>query len=186
MKRKNLFGSMLLATLAVLLTFGSALAHTSVTAGNYEIEVGWLDEPPVVGQRTAVVLNVTDSTDPEKAVDVSKLVISAAYGGQTKTLSLQPLSEESKNQYIAPLLPTIPGQYTLQLRGQIGADNTELNLDVQPEEVVTADVIAFPGGQAGGKADSGPALGTWLAGGALLAALAALALSFMALRRQRS
>jgi hypothetical protein len=186
MKRKNLYSSILLAALAVLMTFGTALAHTTVTAGNYEIEVGWVDEPPVVGQRTAVVLNVSDSTDPEKEVDVSKLVISAAYGGQTKTLSLQPLSEESKNQYIAPMLPTVPGQYTLQLRGQIGADNTELNLDVQPEEVVAADVIAFPGGQAESNANSSPALSDWLAGGALLAALAALALSFLAWRRPRA
>ena len=185
MHKKTLPTALILALLVVLSTFGIALAHTSVHAGNYEIEVGWADEPPVIGQRNAVVVNVADTTDEEKEVDVSKLLVSVTYGGQTKPLTLQPLSEDAKNQYIAPILPLVPGEYTLQLRGQIG-DGTDVNLDVQPEEVESTDALAFPSALAlPGQNNSGLTLSDWLAGGALVVALAALGLGFAALRKTR-
>jgi hypothetical protein len=168
--------------LATVLTFGIALAHTTVNAGNYAIEVGWVDEPPIIGQRNAVVVNVSDTTAADKEVDISKLVVSVTYGGQTKALTLQPLSEDAKNQYIAPILPMIAGQYTVQLRGQVG-DGTNVNLDVQPEEVVASDTLAFPSAKSNGGSNAGLGLGTWLAGGALLVALAALILGIVALRK---
>ena len=182
MKRKTLLNASLLAMLAAALTFGIALAHTTVNAGNYAIEVGWVDEPPIIGQRNAVVVNVSDTTAADKEVDISKLVVNVTYGGQTKQLTLQPLSEDAKNQYIAPILPMIAGQYTVQLRGQVG-DGTNVNLDVQPEEVVASDTLAFPSAQSKGGSNAGLGLGTWLAGGALLVALTALILGIVALRK---
>lgn len=191
MTKKTLFlPAGFLALLAAALTFGVALAHTTVHAGNYAIEVGWVDEPPIVGQRNAVVVNVSDTTDSSKTVDVSKLLVSVTYGGQTKPLALQPLSEDTTNQYIAPILPLIPGQYTVQLRGQVGA-GTDVNLDVQPEEVVSADTLAFPSVPAGNQGQRGFGGGfngafgmtTWLSGGALLVALVALVLSIVAMRK---
>jgi hypothetical protein len=186
MNKKILFSASFLALLAVMLTVGIALAHTTVHAGNYEIEVGWLDEPALVGQRNAVVVNVLDTTDEEKEVDVSKLQVNVTYGGETKPLTIQPLSEDAKNQYIAPILPTIPGEYTVQLRGKIG--DTDVNLDVQPEEVAAADTLAFPSAPAAGQrgAGGGLRLGDWIAIGALVIALAALVLGVIALRKTRS
>ena len=186
MNKKHLINATLLTLLAVVLTFGIALAHTAVHAGNYDIEVGWTNEPPIIGQRNAVVINVSDTTAADKEVDVSKLLVNVTYGGETKPLTLQPLSEDAKNQYIAPILPTIPGQYTVQLRGKIG-DGTDVNLDVQPEEVVSSDTLAFPSnqngdGQRGGSTGS-LGLTTWLSGGALLIALIALVLGIIALRK---
>jgi hypothetical protein len=186
MYKKKLTLASLFTLLAVLLTFGIASAHTTVHAGNYEIEVGWTDEPPVVGQRTAIVMNVSDTTATDSEVDISKLVVNVAYGGQTKTLTLQPVSEDAKNEYIAPLLPTIPGQYTIQLRGQIGAKNIDINEDVQPEEVTTSDVLAFPNTPNKGDSNNASTLNTWLFIGALLVAIAALILSILALRKSRS
>lgn len=188
MNKNILFPASLLALFAVVLTFGIALAHTAVHAGNYEIEIGWVDEPALVGQRNAVVVNISDTTDEDKLVDVSKFAVSVTYGGESKTLALQPLSEESKNQYLAPILPTIPGEYTVQLRGKLG--DTDVNLDVQPEEVAAADTLAFPSGAAGagqrGPAGSGMRPGDWIAVSALALALVALVLGFLALRRKRS
>jgi len=185
MHKKLLPAAALLALAGLLLGFGTALAHTSVHAGKYDIEVGWMDEPPVIGQRNAVVVNVSDTGAADAAVDVSKLLVNVSYGGQTKPLTLQPLSEDTTNQYIAPILPMIPGLYTIQLRGQIG-DGTDVNLDVQPEEVVAADALAFPSAPAASQTQTGPGLTTWLAGGALLVALIALVLSLVALRKPRS
>ena len=140
--RKALIRATLLASFALLVVYGVALAHTTVHAGKYDLEVGWVDEPPVVGQRNAIVVNVVDTTAAGAAVDISKLIVNVTYGGQTRTLQLQPLSEDAVNQYIAPILPAVPGQYTVQLRGALG--DTAVNVDVQPEEVVPADTLAFP------------------------------------------
>jgi hypothetical protein len=181
MTKRLFLPASLLALTALLLTFGIALAHTTVQAGNYELEVGWLDEPPVVGQRNAVVINISDKTDASRPVDVSKLVVDLTYGGQTRPLALQPLSEDAANQYVSPLLPTIPGQYTVELRGQVG-DGTQINVDVQPEEVMPADTLAFP---AAAQAQAGVPPGTWLSGTALLVALLALILALIALQKAR-
>jgi hypothetical protein len=180
-KKKTLLPASFLALLMVVLTFGMALAHTGIKAGNYEIEVGWQDEPAVVGQRNAIVVNLADSTADDKLVDTSKLVVNIVYGGQNKTLTLQPLSEDSKNQYIAPIIPAVPGEYTVQLRGKIG--DTEVNADVPVEEVAPVDSLAFPSVPAAPQAQPAMRLGDWLAIGALVVALAALVL---AIRKSRS
>ncbi len=187
MNKKMLPSATLFALIALVLTFGIALAHTSVHAGNYEIEVGWVDEPPVIGQRNAIVVNVADTTATDAVVDVSKLVVSVTYGGESKTLELQPLSEDATNQYIAPILPTIPGQYSVHLSGKLG--DTDVNADVQPEEVASTDKLAFPaapggqgqrGGGFGGAGgfNGGFRLSDWLAG-------AALVLGVLAFRKAR-
>lgn len=180
MTRKTFTSASFLALLMVLLTFGIALAHTGVKAGNYEIEVGWVDEPAVVGQRNAIVVNVSDTTAADKEVDISKLLVTITYGGQTKSLALQPLGEDSKNQYIAPIIPTVAGEYTVQLRGKLG--DTDVNADVAVEEVAAADILSFPSV----PAQAQPAtmrLGDWLGIGALVVALVALVFAF---RKTRS
>ncbi len=168
----------LLSVVALVLSFGVALAHTTVHVGDYDVEVGWVDEPPVVGQRNAIVVNVDNTKAADATVDVSKLTVDVTYGGQTKTLTLQPLSEDTKNQYVAPILPTIPGQYTVQLRGRL--DTTDISQDVQPEEVVSADALTFPSMP---SQSTGFGWSDWLSIAALIVGLAALMLGFLALRR---
>jgi len=43
------------------LGFSTAYAHTSVQVEQYEIEVGWDVEPPVVGFRNAIVYEISES-----------------------------------------------------------------------------------------------------------------------------
>ncbi len=185
--RKQLFvlGS-LLAAAALVLTYQAAFAHTTVTVGDYEVEVGWVDEPPVVGQRNAVVVNVSKTASPDAEVDVSNLSVAVSYGGETKNLTLEPLSEDTVNQYIAPILPTVAGQYTVQLRGKL--DGTDISQDVQPEEVAAADELEFPSAAAAGMPSAGaggPDWSEWLGVVALIAALAALAVGITAARKPR-
>lgn len=172
--------ALLVAALALVLSFQPAFAHTTVHVGDYDVEVGWVDEPPVVGQRNAIVVNVSNTKSADVVVDISKLTVDVTYGSQTKTLTLQPLSEDSKNQYIAPILPTIPGQYTVQLRGQL--DVTDISQDVQPEEVVPSDTLAFPAMTAP-QSQSGSL--SWNAGVSIVALVVALAALIRGARPQR-
>ncbi len=176
---------LLTAILAALGYAHLASAHTSYPAGDYEIEVGWVDEPAIAGQRNAFVVNVSNTKDAAAKVDVSKLTVEVIYGGQTKALELQPASEDAVNQFIAPIIPAIPGQYTLRLSGML--DASPVTLEAQPEEVKPASELAFPTVKAQVSASANQVGGpdTWLAGAALVIGLAGLGLSAAALRRGR-
>jgi hypothetical protein len=138
-----------LVLLVALLAFPTiAFAHQTVKVGDYNVEYGWVNEPAVVGQPNAVVINITPkdfaasggAQPPDQ--DVSAFTIMAMFGGQNKMLALQPLSENTPGQFIAPITPMRPGVYTIHLGGKIG--NTNFNNDVTPEEVKTSDVVQFP------------------------------------------
>jgi hypothetical protein len=181
MSRKSFLIASALVVVAALFSFQSASAHTTVHIGNYDVEIGWVDEPPVVGQRNAIVINVSNTSSTDATVDISKLTVNVSYGGETKTLTLQPLSEDATNQYIAPILPTIPGQYTVQLRGQL--DTTDISSDVQPEEVVSSDTLAFPSAANSKPQTSGGGWSVWVSIVALIAGLAGLIVAWLAFRK---
>ena len=121
-----------------------AFAHESITVGDYELEIGWVNEPPIVGQQNAIVVNVSNTSggEAQPVDDISALTVTVSYGDQNKLLTLQPLGEDTPGQFVAPILPTIPGQYTIVLGGKLGA--TDVNVSVEPEEVQSADTLAFP------------------------------------------
>jgi hypothetical protein len=181
MNKKVLSIASVVATMAIIFTYQIASAHTTIHVGDYDVEVGWVDEPPIVGQRNAVVVNVTNTKATDSVVDISKLTVNVSYGGQTKTLTLQPLSEDTQNQYIGPILPLIAGQYTVQLRGQL--DTTDISSDVQPEEVVPSDTLAFPSASASQPQNSSMSLSGWLSVIGLIAGLSGLILAFFAYRK---
>jgi len=144
MKQKNIFAGCLFALLALLMNLQMVSAHESITVGDYEIEVGWVTEPPTVGQQNAIVINVsnTGGGESQPVEDVSALIVTVSYGGQNKTLTLQPLGEDTPGQFVAPILPTVPGQYTVMLGGALG--ETSVSAETNVEEVQPADVLAFP------------------------------------------
>jgi hypothetical protein len=180
--RRRIFLALCLFTLASLV-FGirAVSAHTTIQVGNYQVEIGWLTEPPIVGQQNAIIVNVSsgDSTSPEQ-IDVSVLKVEVAYGGETRILTLQPLGEDTPGQYVAPILPTRPGEYTIRLSGNLG-DSANISGEVQPEEVQPADVLEFPQAAEPQSQTGGFGLTGWLAVAGLLAGLAALVVAVIAL-----
>ncbi len=184
MKKIKLAALTLVLLLGLFFAVQTVSAHETVTVGDYAVEYGWLNEPAIMGQPNALVVNLSlasasaSSTTPPADIDTSALVIQAVYGDQTKTLTLQPLAEDTHNQFIAPMTPMLAGTYTIHFSGSIGS--TQFNKDVQPEEVKTADVVQFPvpaqaasasGGVSGWMGIAGivlGALGTVLGGLALL------------------
>ncbi len=159
-------------------------AHETVQVGDYTVEYGWVSEPAVAGQPNAVVINISSSASQDKNVDVSGLKVQAVYGGQTKVLTLQPLGENTPDQFVAPITPTRPGKYTVHLEGSIGS--TQFKNDVQPEEVQTADVVQFPPLDSGQLANASPALGLpgWLGIAGIVLGLIAIAIGAIALARK--
>ena len=179
MKKKKLMLAGLLSLIAVVFTIQVAFAHTSVAAGDYTIEIGWVNEPALVGQQNAIVVNVTTTSDQKPVEDVSGLTVGVSYGGQSKTLTLQPLGEDTPGQFVAPILPTVPGQYTVNLGGKLGT--TDVKVDVDPEEVQSADALQFPSVQ---PAQQGVSI-DWLAWLGALLGLVGIGLGVTALRKAR-
>ena len=142
MSKRNLFIAGFVCLMALLFNAQGALAHEAVTIGDYTLEIGWLSEPPIVGQQNAIVVNVFTTSDEQPVEDISGLTVTVLYGGQEKLLTLQPLREDTPGQFTAPILPTVPGQYTLKLGGSLGG--TPADVEAEPEEVAPADTLQFP------------------------------------------
>jgi hypothetical protein len=71
-----------LTLFALLITPLAALAHEGITAGNYTIEYGWLDEPPVAGQDNAIILNISGHADAgHEEMEGAISLVSPADGG---------------------------------------------------------------------------------------------------------
>ena len=181
MKKKSFATASLIALVALLLNFQLALAHETITVGDYEIEVGWVNEPPIAGQMNGIAVNVTNTSSNEPVEDVSSLTVTVSYGGQSKELSLEPLGEDIPGQFQAAILPTIPGQYTVTFGGQLG--DTPVDSDVEPEEVAPADTIQFPNVESASESAKAGAA-AWLTWLAILLGLVGVGLGVTALRKK--
>jgi hypothetical protein len=172
----------LVCLIVLVLRVQPALAHEEITVGDYTIETGWLSEPPVVGQQNAIVVNVAHTSDGQPVEDVSGLTVTLSYGGQEKALTLQPLGEDTPGQFTAPVIPTIPGQYTLKLGGTLG--DTAVDAEVEPEEVGSADTLQFPNPETT-EENTNAGMASWLVYLSLALGAIALVLSILALRKTR-
>lgn len=192
-KNYRFVGAALLAGLALTMS-RVALAHETTTAGPYAIEYGWLNEPVIVDEPNAVIFNFgpaeggAEGAAPQ--VDVSNLKVEVVFGSDTKVLTLQPLGEDTPGQFVAPILPTRMGQYTVRLSGHIMGDlgETDVNVEVQPEAVDGQDLVQFP--SAPGRGD--PAFGgggfgfnAWMPIAGLASGLLGLVVALIALFRKR-
>ncbi len=126
---------------AILLTINAAttLAHTRVEVGPYAIVVGWLVEPPIVGERNALVVEISEGETPIADAE-SDLRAELVYGAQTFRTNLNPTDEPGV--YTATVFPTVRGQYAVRLFGTLG--DMEIDETIEPEEVFLADRIQFP------------------------------------------
>jgi hypothetical protein len=181
-KKRTVWQAGLLACIALAVNFQWVLAHEEITVGEYTLEIGWLSEPPVVGQQNAIVVNVMTTGDQQPVEEVTGLTVTVSYGGQEKQLTLQPLGEDTPGQFAAPLIPAVPGEYTIKLGGSLG--NTAVDTSVQPEEVGSADTLQFPN-VATFEASENSGMASWLVYLSLLIGVIALVVGVLALRRQR-
>lgn len=188
MNKKLFLPACLLALLAFLLNFQFAFAHESITAGDYEIVYGWVNEPPIAGQLNGIEIFVNNtsggSEQPVEEQIIRSLVVELSYGGEIKTLTLEPVFDAA-GAFDATVLPTIPGLYSLKFSGTVG--DTPVDAEVDLEEVQAADAVQFPRGAstASAEQDTGAGTADWLVWLSLLLGLLGIGLGAMALRKAR-
>ncbi|MEM3064068.1 MAG: hypothetical protein QW177_01695 [Candidatus Nitrosotenuis sp.] len=140
---------------AVLMSgFSAAFAHKTITVEQYEIEVGWRDEPPLVSQQNAIVFSITTEESEGVKSGVTNafrdLTATVKSGSLTKTLDI--LSDVKPGHYYSKIIPTKTGTLTVELTGSIGG--VPVNEQVDIEDVESLDIIAFPPAGSAGQADT--------------------------------
>lgn len=123
----------------LLMTTNVALAHDRVEVGPYVVIIGWENEPPVVGDRNNLVIDITKDGEPVEEVEAT-LDLRVLYGGLTFTANLNPTS--TPGHYRVDMYPTVRGQYILEFTGVI--EDMEVDFEAEPEEVLPASALQFP------------------------------------------
>ena len=124
--------------------FSSAYAHTTVHVEQYEIEVGWDIEPPVVGFRNAIVYEISES--PSEGVKTGvlsafkNLQSTIKMGGATKVLDIN--SDPKPGNYFSKIIPTKTGSLSIVLNGEI--NGVPVDVEIPIEDVETTAVLDFP------------------------------------------
>jgi hypothetical protein len=137
--------SLFVIILSLLLVSGlsSASAHESVTVENLVIEVGWQDEPPLVGFMNAITFEINENTsDGQSGVKnaFKNLVATVKSGGLEKTLDID--SDPQAGHYHSKIIPTRTGSLVVQLKGDI--NGIPIDSEITVEDVEDKSLLAFP------------------------------------------
>ena len=130
----------LISLFSIGFSIQSIYGHTEIKVGNYTIEAGWSNEPPLINNLNEVVIFIFENDSPVRNA-MKDLSVSINYGGISKKFNFLP-SEESVGQYLADIIPSNLGTYSLNLKGTIGTQ--KINNDIQIEEVEDAKKLTFP------------------------------------------
>lgn len=145
---------LLVVSLSIIFGFSSAYAHKKVTVENLDIEVGWQEEPALVGLMNAVTFEINENApDGQSGVKntFKNLVATIKFGGLAKALDID--SDSEAGHYHAKIIPTSRGSYTVLLKGDINGKmiDTEIPLD----DVEDKSVLSFPSTSGSSEEDAG-------------------------------
>jgi hypothetical protein len=136
---------LLLITVFVSSTPVPVYAHISKTLGNFTVEVGWSNEPPLVGEINNAIVQVNKGTESNSTPvrnALSEMYVLVKYGGVTKTLDFKP-SEQSAGLYQAEIIPTRLGSYSLVLNGTLQGQSI-INAEIPLDDVESKQKLSFP------------------------------------------
>ena len=131
--------------LALGFSFTFAYAHTTIQVDPYEIEVGWQDEPPVVGLLNSITIHVREPGDVDGVSTgitnaFKKLEASVVSGGASKVLDVN--VDPRPGHYYAKIIPTKTGSLQVKLKGEI--NGIKIDAVIPIEDVESTSVLDFP------------------------------------------
>ncbi|MFI5262384.1 MAG: hypothetical protein ACHQZR_07515 [Candidatus Limnocylindrales bacterium] len=130
----------------VLATVVPVFAHQQVDFGPYHLEIGFIDEPVYVGNKSGLEFDVFKGTDPVAGLEKT-LKAQVIYQGQSRDLDIQPETDDSNNFYRAYFIPTAAGPYTFHIYGAIEGTAFDQSYTSSPtgfDEVQDAAPGQFP------------------------------------------
>lgn len=185
----------IVAAALVLAAAGQALAHEEREVGPYEVEVGFIDEPVFVGQKSGLEFSVFLEGDPVEGLEET-LQAEVIKDDERLDLPISPRFGQA-GWYQSYFFPTAEGPYTFHISGDIdgtpvdesftsseeGFSEVEAAIAGQfPMQFQPLDELADDASRGAGAADLMP-LALGLGGAGLVAGLVALGLALTLRRR---
>jgi len=139
--------SLLLGTAVggLLLAAPPVSAHATRIVGEYELTVGWREEPAIVGILNGLDLGIEDHLSNGTTIWVvgveSNLTATLSTGPATKMYSLFP-QDGRPGWYTFDVIPTVAGAYSVKLVGML--NTTAVNVTVPLDTVAQASDYQFP------------------------------------------
>jgi hypothetical protein len=126
---------------------GVALAHGKSTVGDYELTIGFHNEPVIQGEKNSLDLFVVNTKTNEKINGLDQtLHAEIIFGTHKKELPLYP-QEDQDGAYAADVIPTRVGDYTWHIWGDIKGTPADVSMTGSPTTFGTVDPksgISFP------------------------------------------
>jgi hypothetical protein len=134
----------------MLVTIRPVQAHGHTEVGDYEIEIGFHNEPAYLGQPNGLDLFVTHHTSGEGVNGLEEtLRAEIIFGSSKKELAIEP--QEGDGAYTAAVVPTQVGDYTWHIFGTIEGTPVDISMTSSPDTFGSVEPLSdyeFPGGQA--------------------------------------
>lgn len=140
----------LVAMLVLMPLAANAHEHRHVVDEQYELTVGFLEEPAFVGEKNGLSLRVVavgegDETEPVLALQET-LQAEVIFGDQTMELELSPVFNDPGH-YRSVFFPTAEGDYTFRVWGEIDGNAIDESFTSSPEgfdSVRPREPLEFP------------------------------------------
>ena len=139
----NISSFVLILSLLLFSGLSSAYAHKTISVENVEIEVGWQEEPSLVGFINAITFEINEKTsDGQSGVKnaFKNLGASVKSGGLEKTLDID--SDSQAGHYHSKIIPTRTGSLVVVLKGDI--NGIPIDSEITVEDVEDKSLLAFP------------------------------------------
>lgn len=142
---------LLFSCLVFPLVLKQASAHISREFGDYTVQIGWDDEPVYSGLSNMAYVAVKKGSgdNVEPVINALKDVqILVKYGTVTKELDFVP-SEKENGAYVAPIIPTRVGSYSLVFKGSV--EGQVIDSEIPLDDVHSITELNFPQASSGGE-----------------------------------
>jgi hypothetical protein len=129
----------------VALFAGPALAHEEREVAGYDVEVGMINEPVFVGQKSGLEFFVMKGETPVEGLETT-LKAEVIYGDAKRDLPIT-ARFDSKGAYESVFIPTAAGKYTFHIFGTIEGNQVDESFTSSPDgfdEVQEAVAGQFP------------------------------------------
>ena len=113
---------------------------------NVSVKIGWVNEPPLVGDTNGIQLFIYNGTDdsapPIADTGLDNMTVTVQYGGQSKVLEFD-ASDDTPGEYDTAIIPTQIGTYNVIIKGTI--DGVTIPPTTYPmQDVEAKDKYNFP------------------------------------------
>jgi len=139
------FGVALAMAASLALIAAPALAHEERSVAGYDMEVGFINEPVFVGDKSGLEFSVMKDDQPVEGLEQT-LKAQAIYQGQTLDLPLE-ARDGSPGWYQSVFIPTAAGPYTFHISGTIAGSPIDESFTSSPtgfDEVKEATAGQWP------------------------------------------